>query len=100
VTYGNGLFVAVGLGGAILTSPDGVSWTLRRPRDEQRLHGVTYGNGLFVAVGGGGTILTSPDGVSWTPRASGTGNWLGGVVYGNGPSWRWGAAPSSPPRTG
>uniref|UniRef100_UPI001F07DC84 COG1470 family protein n=1 Tax=Thermus caldifontis TaxID=1930763 RepID=UPI001F07DC84 len=27
VTYGNGLFVAVGDGGAILTSPDGVSWT-------------------------------------------------------------------------
>jgi hypothetical protein len=29
VTYGNGLFVAVGDGGTILTSPDGVSWTAR-----------------------------------------------------------------------
>jgi hypothetical protein len=27
VTYGNGLFVAVGDGGTILTSPDGVTWT-------------------------------------------------------------------------
>jgi hypothetical protein len=28
-TYGNGLFVAVGEGGTILTSPDGVNWTKR-----------------------------------------------------------------------
>jgi hypothetical protein len=29
VTYGNGLFVAVGEDGTILTSPDGVTWTQR-----------------------------------------------------------------------
>jgi hypothetical protein len=29
VAYGNGLFVAVGNDGTILTSPDGVSWTQR-----------------------------------------------------------------------
>jgi hypothetical protein len=29
VTYGNGTFVAVGEGGTILTSPDGVTWTQR-----------------------------------------------------------------------
>jgi hypothetical protein len=29
VTYGNGLFVAVGQFGTILTSPDGVNWTQR-----------------------------------------------------------------------
>jgi hypothetical protein len=27
VTYGNGLFVAVGEDGTILTSPDGAAWT-------------------------------------------------------------------------
>jgi hypothetical protein len=27
VTYGNNTFVAVGSGGTILTSPDGVNWT-------------------------------------------------------------------------
>jgi hypothetical protein len=27
--YGNGLWVAVGNGGTILTSPDGVTWTAR-----------------------------------------------------------------------
>jgi hypothetical protein len=51
VTYGNGLFVAVGSYGTILTSPDGVSWTARASGTSNFLNGVTYANGLFVAVG-------------------------------------------------
>jgi hypothetical protein len=52
VTYGNGLFVAVGEDGTILTSPDGVNWTAADLGDAQtQLWDVTYGNGLFVAVG-------------------------------------------------
>jgi hypothetical protein len=57
VAYGNGLFVAVGRSdagrGTILTSPDGVTWTVRASPTSNQLNGVTYGNGLFVAVGGG-----------------------------------------------
>jgi hypothetical protein len=83
VTHGNGLFVAVGEGGTILTSRDGVSWT-RRTSGGNTLLRVARGKGLFVAVGGGGTILTSSDGVTWMPQASGTSNWLFGVTYGNG----------------
>jgi hypothetical protein len=60
VTYGNGLFVAVGNGGTILTSPDGVSWTERTSPTIGGLFSVTYGNGTFVAVGDRGIILTSP----------------------------------------
>jgi hypothetical protein len=52
--------VAVGSGGTILTSPDGVKWTRRTSGTNNLLYGVTYGNGLFVAVGDRGTILTSP----------------------------------------
>ena len=59
VTYGNGRFVAVGIGD-ILTSPDGVSWTARASGTSNYLNGVTYGNGRFVVVGNFGTILTSP----------------------------------------
>jgi hypothetical protein len=60
VAYGNGLFVAVGEGGTILTSRDGVSWTQQTSPTSDWLRGATYGNGLFIAVGNGGTILTSP----------------------------------------
>jgi hypothetical protein len=60
VTYGNGLFVAVGDGGTTLTSEDGITWTPRTSGTSNDLYGVTYGNGLFVAVGKYGTILTSP----------------------------------------
>jgi hypothetical protein len=60
VTYGNGLFVAVGYEGTILTSPDGVTWTRQTPPTRNWLYGVTYGNGTFVAVGDVGAILTSP----------------------------------------
>jgi hypothetical protein len=84
VTYGNGLFVAVGDRGAILTSPDGVNWTRQTSGTSDWLKGVAYGNGLFVAVGGRGAILTSPDGVTWTAQTSGTGNSLSGVAYGDG----------------
>jgi hypothetical protein len=84
VTYGNGLFVAVGDFGAILTSQDGVNWTGQVSGTSAELTGVAYGNGTFVAVGGGGTILTSQDGMSWTRQTSGTSNPLNGVAYGNG----------------
>jgi hypothetical protein len=84
ITYGHGLFVAVGDLGTILTSSDGVTWTNHSIDSSNAFHGVTYGNGAFVAVGKLGLILTSPDGVIWTSRASGTDHYLKGVAYGNG----------------
>ena len=52
VTYGNGIFVAVGDSGTIFTSTDGENWTVRTSGTNHTLNGVTYGNGIFVAVGG------------------------------------------------
>jgi hypothetical protein len=53
VTYGDGLFVAVGDGTKpVMTSPDGVTWTAQTAPDTD-WYSVTYGNGLFVAVGDG-----------------------------------------------
>jgi hypothetical protein len=60
VAYGDGLFVAVGSGGVILTSPDGATWTAWTSGTGNDLNGVTYGNGLFVVVGDRSIILTSP----------------------------------------
>ncbi len=79
---GGPLFVAVGAGGWILTSPDGIQWTPQPSGTSQDLRGVDYGSGsgLFVAVGANGTILASASGTGWTPHTSGTTNYLFGVV--------------------
>jgi hypothetical protein len=94
VTYGNGIFVAVGwvffinpLESSILTSPDGITWTYRHSGTVSVLRAVTYGNGTFVAVGDDGTIVTSPDGGTWTQRTVQATLPIGefrAVVYGNG----------------
>jgi hypothetical protein len=85
VAYANGLWVAVGANGTILTSTNGTSWTSRTSGTTNGLWGVAYANGLWVAVGNSGTILTSPDGTSsWTSRSSGTSENLRGVAYADG----------------
>jgi hypothetical protein len=84
VTYGNGIFVAVGGLGVILTSSDGREWTLRNSGIDSYLYDVTYSNGIFTAVGEAGTILSSSDGVTWISRNSGvTSAYLHGVIYAN-----------------
>ncbi len=84
ISYGNGIFVAVGEPGALYTSSDGETWTWRSSGTNRSLRDVSYGGGVFVAVGEGGTILSSPDGVIWTGCNSGTGYDLNGVSYGEG----------------
>ncbi len=89
VAYGNNTFVAVGCPGPILTSPDGVTWTIRPTATDHCLSGVTYGNNMFVAVGrdnaeGYDVILTSHDGIKWTRRPTGNRHILNGITYGNG----------------
>jgi hypothetical protein len=86
VTYANGIFVAVGVQGTILSSADGITWAPRTSGTSMELNRVTYGNGLFVAVGNHGTILISPDGGTWTPRTaySGTTEDINAIAYGNG----------------
>jgi hypothetical protein len=84
ITYGAGLFVAVGDNGVVVTSPDGVTWTARASGITYPLRGVAFGNSTYVAVGMSGNILTSPDGSSWTARNSSITDNLFGIVYGNG----------------
>jgi hypothetical protein len=80
VTYGNGKFVAVGAG--IVTSADGVSWSLASEGTLTTLNAVTFGDGTFVAVGDDGAIRTSSDGIKWISRESGTTNALTAVTSG------------------
>lgn len=96
VTFGDGLFVAVGDLGTILTSTDGANWTAPATATSQvDLYAVTVGVHGFVAVGATRdsfsqpVVWTSPDGYVWTPRDVSAlnltwGNNLLGVTCGDG----------------
>ncbi|RME94277.1 MAG: hypothetical protein D6766_06195 [Verrucomicrobia bacterium] len=83
----DGLYVAVGDLGTILSSPDGLRWTQEAPPPEAAsrvLLGVAARDDRFVVVGTQGTILTSTDAVSWTAATSPSTNDLQGVTVWNG----------------
>ena len=80
VVFGNGIFVAVGDGGILLASQDGVSWGLREVGVTNDLRDITFGNGRFVAMGD--AIVTSTDASVWTARSAALP--LFGAAYGNG----------------
>lgn len=85
IAAGNGVLVAVGERGLILTSRGGQVWTPAVSGTTDWLVGATYGGGRFVAVGDRGTILTSTDGAQWRrAAASGTTQRLNNVAFGNG----------------
>lgn len=85
-------YVAVGDAGTILTSVDGVSWTLVAPSAitpplTQDLRSVTVGGATasrFLAVGQGGAVAFSDDGVNWSTASSGPSNNLASVLFTSG----------------
>ena len=77
VVWSNGQFIAVGEGGKVLTSLDGVTWTVRSSL-LQNLHGIAAGEGRLIVVGETG-IATSMDGLVWTDRLAASG--LKAVVW-------------------
>jgi hypothetical protein len=98
VAYGNGWFVAVGdgpvTGRRVLTSSDGINWTMRNAATIDNWQSVTYGTinttGYFVGVGRSGTnriMASTNSGVSWgrreAPEGNRDNNWKS-VTYGNG----------------
>lgn len=95
ITWSGTKFVAVGgnfYSGnpqTILTSADGVQWTLQSSVSSDVLKSVIWSGQQFVAVGGA-SILTSPDGTAWTKRTvSGSGfnniAWSGTLYVATGP---------------
>jgi predicted RecA/RadA family phage recombinase len=58
VCYGEGIFVATsvfGTGNRVMTSPDGINWTIRTSAADNAWTSVCYGNGVFVSVANNGT---------------------------------------------
>ena len=65
-------FVAVGVGGRIRASADGIHWENRPSPTGRNLYAVHWNGRQFLAAGGCGTILRSPDGRDWQPADTGT----------------------------
>ncbi|OPY70507.1 MAG: hypothetical protein A4E57_00510 [Syntrophorhabdaceae bacterium PtaU1.Bin034] len=84
VDFVNGNFIASGAVGTIMTSKNGIDWTIRNSGTRAALYSATFGKGLYVMVGDKGTILTSPDLLTWTARVSGTSNRLYKVIFNSG----------------
>jgi hypothetical protein len=84
VCFGAGKFVAVGDGGVIHTSTDGMAWDAGQRPGLFNLNKVIYANGEFVAVGDLGAILTSSNAVDWTARDADVATDLYAVAFGNG----------------
>lgn len=78
--------VAVGDVGTIVTSSDGVTWTVQSSSTSWRLWGVAWNGRLWVVVGENGTILTSTDGIDWNLQTSPSDENLWSVAW-NGKMW-------------
>ncbi|MDG0792228.1 DUF4073 domain-containing protein [Cohnella ginsengisoli] len=68
--YGNGVFVAVTDGDDVLTSPDGINWSLETELDGAYAMNLGYANGMFFVFGYGGVWMTASSGAGWTPMSS------------------------------
>lgn len=68
VASGNGKIVIAGNNGVILTSSDGMAWTLLNVGRNVALNHVIWTGKQFITVGDSGTIATSADGEHWTLR--------------------------------
>jgi len=76
------LFCAVassGTGDRVMTSPDGITWTIRTSAADNNWRSVCWSPelSLFCAVANTGTgtrVMTSPDGITWTTRTSAADN--------------------------
>ena len=82
LTYGRGQFVAVGWGGLILHSTNGVDWTTAQSGTVADLYSATYARGRFLVTGRSGTILSSTNGTDWVSHDSGTMNSLLATAFG------------------
>ncbi len=104
VTFGDGLFVAVGT--ATYTSPNGIDWQ-RQANTPNWLGNAAYVNGVFVAAGGYGLRVVSTDRAqTWTVVSGGGGSIdyrdvvsngqvaVAGGATGNAPSGEYAGCPS------
>jgi hypothetical protein len=83
IVLANGVYIAVGQGGTLVTSTNGTTWTTRTSGfGGSEITGAAYGAGVYVIVGGSGLISTSTDLATWTARTSNFGAYkIDGVKF-------------------
>jgi hypothetical protein len=83
VTYASGVFAAIGNGGSVFTSPDGLDWAARPINSDGYglYYSINYGGGQFVTVGYSGVLAVSSNAVDWTHVTAASGE-LTGVAAG------------------
>lgn len=87
VVLHNGLYIAVGTNGSIISSTDTITWNNVISGVKHSLNSITYNSGIFVAVGGAGTILISSTGTQWTQVNFSNFNSLNSVIYADSAFW-------------
>src|SRR5437764_550630 len=86
ITYGDGLLVAVGERGDILTSTNALDWVqrTRRAGTGSDLTGVAWSGTQWVALEESGGMLSSSDGLAWTYHPPTNRAFMYGIAYGSG----------------
>jgi photosystem II stability/assembly factor-like uncharacterized protein len=84
VTYSGTTFVAVGTGGVVRRSTDGLTWTSPNSGTTSQLNAVAARTtSSMLMVGLSGIAFTSQDsGSTWTSQSSGTSNTLRSIAWG------------------
>jgi hypothetical protein len=82
--YGDGQFLFAGNYGNLMTSENGLDWTVRSEGSPTNLRAVAQGGGTTVAVGNDGLILTSSNGSEWARCVVLTSENVRGVAWGDG----------------
>jgi hypothetical protein len=74
----------------LLTSTDGIDWSIQLAANNIQWNSIAYGNGVYVCVGGASRrVMTSPDAITWTLLPNNINisnilyNWTS-IVFGNG----------------
>ncbi len=76
----NGIMVACGDLGKILTSTNGTNWNLVYSGVTTGLLRVRCANGRLLVLGENGTLLTSTNATTWAKISSGVTNWLNDAI--------------------
>lgn len=86
VVWDGQVFIAVGYGGTVLTSVDGIDWVTQESSTDDNiwddaLYAVAAFGSDIYAVGGSGVLLSTDHGESWTVKARPS--WIGTAVTAN-----------------